>query len=56
MSQEQALAGMSRNLIGRVVDASDIANVVAFLCSPRAIAINGSVVELGGGVAGPIYY
>ena len=56
VSQEQVVAGMSRNLIGRLVDASDIANVVALLCSPKAIAINGMVVEAGGGVNGPIYY
>jgi NAD(P)-dependent dehydrogenase (short-subunit alcohol dehydrogenase family) len=56
VSPEEVLAGMSRNLIGRLVDASDIANLVAFLCSPKAIAINGTVVEAGGGVAGPIYY
>jgi len=56
LSQEEVLAGMSRNLLGRLVDASDIANVVAFLCSPKAIAINGTVVEAGGGVPGPIVY
>ena len=48
MSQEEVLAGMTRNLIRRLVDASDIANVVAFLCSPKAIAINGTVVEASG--------
>lgn len=56
LSQEEVLAGMSRNLLGRLVDASDIANVVAFLCSPKAIAINGTVVEAGGGIPGPIVY
>jgi hypothetical protein len=29
---------------------------VAFLASPRSIAINGEVIAVGGGVPGAIYY
>jgi NAD(P)-dependent dehydrogenase (short-subunit alcohol dehydrogenase family) len=44
------------NLIGRLVDATEIAHVVTFLCSPLATAINGDAVTVTGGVAGPIFY
>jgi len=48
---------MSRsNLVGRIIDASDIASVVAFLASPRSVAINGDVIAAGGGVGPAIYY
>jgi hypothetical protein len=29
---------------------------VAFLASPRSVAINGDVIAAGGGALGPIYY
>lgn len=44
------------NLLGRIVDAEEVASVIAFLCSPRGVAINGDCVSAGGGVPGPIYY
>ena len=44
------------NLLGRLVDASDVGGIVAFLASPRAAAINGDAVCVGGGVRGPIFY
>ena len=44
------------NSIRRLVDASEIAYVVAFLCSPKAIAINGDVIAAGGGAPGAVYY
>lgn len=44
------------NLIGRLVRAQEVAWIVAFLCSPKATAINGDVIAVGGGVGGPIYY
>ena len=46
----------SANLLGRLVEAQEVARVVAFLCSPKAIAINGDAVVVGGGIRGPIYY
>ncbi len=37
------------NSIHHLVDASEVANVVAFLCSPKSRAINGDVIAAGGG-------
>jgi NAD(P)-dependent dehydrogenase (short-subunit alcohol dehydrogenase family) len=42
--------------IGRIVDATEVAWVVAFLASPRSAAINGEAVAVGGGSPGAIYY
>ncbi|CAN92768.1 MULTISPECIES: SDR family NAD(P)-dependent oxidoreductase [Sorangium] len=42
--------------IGRIVDSREVAWVVAFLASPRSVAINGDAVVAGGGSVGPIYY
>jgi NAD(P)-dependent dehydrogenase (short-subunit alcohol dehydrogenase family) len=42
--------------IGRLVTAAEVANVVAFLASPRSAAITGDAIAVGGGVPGPIYY
>jgi NAD(P)-dependent dehydrogenase (short-subunit alcohol dehydrogenase family) len=42
--------------IGRLVDAAEVADVVAFLASPRSVAINGDAVAAGGGQTGPIFY
>ena len=46
-------AGVS---IGRVVTAAEVADVVAFLASPRSVALNGDPVVASGGARGPIYY
>jgi NAD(P)-dependent dehydrogenase (short-subunit alcohol dehydrogenase family) len=51
---ERALdAGVS---IGRLVTAEEVATVVAFLASPKSIALNGDPVVAGGGARGSIYY
>jgi NAD(P)-dependent dehydrogenase (short-subunit alcohol dehydrogenase family) len=42
--------------IGRIVTADEVASVVAFLASPRSVAINGDAIAVGGGAVGPIYY
>lgn len=48
---------MSRlNSLGRMVDAREVGAIVAFLCSPRASAINGDAIAVGGGIPGPIHY
>jgi NAD(P)-dependent dehydrogenase (short-subunit alcohol dehydrogenase family) len=44
-----------RNAIRRIVTAREVAHVVAFLASPRSIAITGDVIAVGGGGPG-IYY
>jgi NAD(P)-dependent dehydrogenase (short-subunit alcohol dehydrogenase family) len=51
---EKRMAG--RNLVKRIVTAEEIAQVVAFLASPKAIAINGDAIPAGGGTPGSIYY
>ncbi len=44
------------NSTGRLVDAAEVADVVAFLCSPRSRAINGDAIAVGGGISGSIHY
>jgi NAD(P)-dependent dehydrogenase (short-subunit alcohol dehydrogenase family) len=44
------------NLVRRVITAEEIAYLVAFLASPRSIAINGDSIAAGGGSPGPIHY
>jgi NAD(P)-dependent dehydrogenase (short-subunit alcohol dehydrogenase family) len=42
--------------IGRLVDAREVADIVAFLASPRSVAINGDAIACGGGTRGAIHY
>jgi NAD(P)-dependent dehydrogenase (short-subunit alcohol dehydrogenase family) len=42
--------------IGRIVDAQEVAWVVAFLASPKSVSINGDAIPIGGGSLGSIYY
>jgi NAD(P)-dependent dehydrogenase (short-subunit alcohol dehydrogenase family) len=42
--------------IGRLVTADEVAAVVAFLASPRSVAINGDAIAVGGGAVGAIFY
>jgi NAD(P)-dependent dehydrogenase (short-subunit alcohol dehydrogenase family) len=42
--------------IGRIVQPSEVAHVVAFLASPLSVAINGDAIAAGGGLSGPIFY
>jgi len=44
------------NVIQHVVDAAEVADVVAFLCSPRSRAIQGDAVAAGGGAPRSIHY
>ncbi|HEX6513162.1 MAG TPA: SDR family oxidoreductase, partial [Chloroflexota bacterium] len=44
------------NLQGRIIAARDVAHVVTFLASPKAVAISGDVVVAGGGTPRVIYY
>jgi NAD(P)-dependent dehydrogenase (short-subunit alcohol dehydrogenase family) len=49
-------ASGSGNVIGRMVTAAEVADVVTFLASPRSVAITGDAIPVGGGVRGAIYY
>ena len=40
----------------RLVTAEEVAAVVAFLASPRSVAINGSTIDVGGGTLGNIFH
>jgi NAD(P)-dependent dehydrogenase (short-subunit alcohol dehydrogenase family) len=42
--------------IDRIVDAAEVADIVAFLASPRSVAINGDAIACGGGAKGSIHY
>jgi len=42
--------------IGRLVTAEEVASVVAFLASPKSVALNGDPIAAGGGARGSIYY
>jgi NAD(P)-dependent dehydrogenase (short-subunit alcohol dehydrogenase family) len=42
--------------IGRMVTAEEVADVIAFLASPKSVALNGDPIAASGGVRGPIYY
>jgi NAD(P)-dependent dehydrogenase (short-subunit alcohol dehydrogenase family) len=53
-NKEKALA--ANVSIGRIVDSSEVAWVVAFLASPRSVAINGDAIATGGGSLGTIHY
>ncbi|HIN04764.1 MAG TPA: short-chain dehydrogenase, partial [Dehalococcoidia bacterium] len=44
------------NTVRRMIDAREIAYVVAFLASPKSIAINGDTIAAGGGVGKGIHY
>jgi NAD(P)-dependent dehydrogenase (short-subunit alcohol dehydrogenase family) len=44
------------NTIRHMVTAEEVADVVAFLASPKSIAINGDAIAAGGGMPGAIYY
>jgi len=51
--ERKVAAGVS---IGRIVAAEEVADVVAFLASPRSVALNGDPVVASGGAKGPIFY
>jgi NAD(P)-dependent dehydrogenase (short-subunit alcohol dehydrogenase family) len=44
------------NAIGRIVDASEIGWVVAFLASPKSVSVTGDAIVTAGGIKGFIYY
>ena len=54
---EEVEAAIARGVdIGRIVTAEEVADVIAFLASPRSVSITGDAVPVGGGVRGAIHY
>jgi NAD(P)-dependent dehydrogenase (short-subunit alcohol dehydrogenase family) len=57
VSADTVLAQMAAgNSINHLVDAAEVAHVVAFLCSPKSRAINGDAIAAGGGTPRAIHY
>jgi len=54
--QQAATRLASQVSIGRLVTAAEVADVIAFLASPRSVAVNGDAVAVGGGAVGSIHY
>ncbi len=56
-SEAEAEAAMAADVrIGRLVTAAEVADVVAFLCSPRSVAVTGDAIAVGGGSRGSVHY
>ncbi|MEZ5190076.1 MAG: SDR family oxidoreductase [Schumannella sp.] len=55
-SVEELEGRLNHNVIGRIVEPEEVADVIAFLCSPRSVAVTGDAIPAGGGVPGPVYY
>lgn len=57
IDETAAERALSANIsIGRMVTAAEIGDVIAFLASPRSVAVNGDAVAVGGGAKGAIHY
>jgi NAD(P)-dependent dehydrogenase (short-subunit alcohol dehydrogenase family) len=57
LTEQAVLQRMAEgNSIRHLVDASEVAAVVAFLASPKSIAINGEAIAVGGGAPRSIHY
>jgi NAD(P)-dependent dehydrogenase (short-subunit alcohol dehydrogenase family) len=57
ISTDEALEVVGRDVAtGRIMTADEVATVICFLCSPRAVAINGDPVVAGGGMKGWVAY
>jgi NAD(P)-dependent dehydrogenase (short-subunit alcohol dehydrogenase family) len=56
VSEADAEQLLTTNSVRRLISAEEVAWVVAFLASPRSVAINGDAVACGGGQPGAIYY
>jgi NAD(P)-dependent dehydrogenase (short-subunit alcohol dehydrogenase family) len=55
-TSDDIAARMTGNSIGRIVDADEVAYVIAFLASPKSVAVTGDAIACGGGVYGAIHY
>jgi NAD(P)-dependent dehydrogenase (short-subunit alcohol dehydrogenase family) len=57
VSEAEAERAMAAGIsIRRMVTAAEIGDIVAFLASPRSVAINGDAIAAGGGARGAIHY
>jgi NAD(P)-dependent dehydrogenase (short-subunit alcohol dehydrogenase family) len=57
ISEEQAAADLEKgSLLGRMVEAREIGYLIAFLVSPRGMAVNGESIVASGGTPGTIRY
>ena len=57
ISEAEAEARMAAgNSVRQIIDSEDIAAIVAFLASPRSVAITGDTIAAGGGVGRAIHY
>jgi NAD(P)-dependent dehydrogenase (short-subunit alcohol dehydrogenase family) len=54
--EEVAAELAARVSIGRSVRAEEVADVIAFLASPRSVALNGDAISASGGARGAIHY
>ena len=55
-TSDETAAGVTWNDIGRIVEADEVADVIAFLASPRSVAITGDAIACGGGIRSAIHY
>ncbi len=56
-TEEEVRAGLGAlTSLGRIITASEVADVVVFLCSSRAVAVTGDPVTVAGGNRGSIHY
>jgi NAD(P)-dependent dehydrogenase (short-subunit alcohol dehydrogenase family) len=57
ITEEEAEERMAQGVsVRRIIDAREIAHVVAFLASPKSIAINGDAIAVAGGSGRAIHY
>lgn len=57
ISEAEAEARMAiANSVHRIINSEDIAAIVAFLASPKSVAISGDTIAAGGGVGRAIHY
>lgn len=57
ISEGDAEAALTAGIsVGRMITAAEIGDVIAFLASPRSVAITGDAIATGGGMRGSIHY
>lgn len=52
----EVLARPATNVVGHMITANEVADVVTFLASPKSVAITGDAIVVGGGIPRAIYY